>query len=91
MAAHLPFGKYRLSVVIYIGKTEVNFICGSSGHGSRLSVIGDRCLVISAFNEGLPIANPRKTAAYGGRHTCWDDGSCRVSFTDIVWGEEPRR
>lgn len=69
----------------------MNFICGLSGHGSRLSVIGDQCLVISAFNEELLIANPRSIGEYGGRVTSWCDGTLRVSFTNVVWGDEPRR
>ena len=91
VAAYLPFRNFRLSVVICV-ETEVNFIGRSSGEDPRLLVIGDpTCPMIPAFNEEPVIVNPRSVAEYAGRLRPWYDGSLLASFTNVVWGNEPRR
>jgi hypothetical protein len=57
-----------------------------------MSVIGDQTfLVIPAFNEEPVIANPRSVAEYVGRVRPWYNGGLLASFTNVVWGNEPRR
>ena len=57
-----------------------------------MPVIGDRrLLMMRAFNEEPVIANPRRVAEYAGRIRPWYNGGLLASFTNVVWGNEPRR